>query len=236
MEFRSLPGLVPYSEAHALQLELVEKRALGEIPDTVLFLEHESVVTRGRGLQWTGVSRDRAMPMGPLPAGMAYAEIERGGDLTWHGPGQLVIYPILKLDGQGFGEKHDVAAYIRRLEKVLVDVLARYEVRAGTKEGATGVWVSDSGTDTAAADSRELSRKIASIGIAVRKWVTYHGIGLNIVNDLKPFHAISPCGFSPEVMTRLQDVAQPAGSVRVDDWRVRLEEEFTRSFRDRQRR
>ncbi len=214
-EFLSLPGLTPYAEAYALQLDLVEKRARDEIADTVLFVEHPSVVTRGRGLQWTGVARERSMPMGPLPVGMDYVEIERGGDLTWHGPGQLVVYPIMKLDGKGVAPARDVAAYIRWMEALLIDVLAKYDVRAGAKPGATGVWVGE-----------ELDRKIASIGIAVRKWVTFHGIGLNVVNDLQPFHAISPCGFSPEVMTRLSDLASVSGH-----WRADLEARFQFSIR-----
>ncbi len=217
IEFRSLSNLTPYNEAYALQLDLVEKRARDEIPDTVLFVEHPSVVTRGRGLQWAGVARDRSMPMGPLPEGMDYVEIERGGDLTWHGPGQLVVYPIMKLDGKGVAPARDVAAYIRWMEAMLIDVLSKYEVRAGAKPGATGVWVGE-----------DLDRKIASIGIAVRKWVTFHGIGLNVVNDLQPFHAISPCGFSPEVMTRLSDIV-PDGCG--GDWRVVLEARFQAAIR-----
>lgn len=213
LHFRSLPGLTSYEDARALQLELVELRAKDEIPDTILFLEHEPVITQGRGLQFTGTPRPRHMPLpGTLPSNIAFAESERGGDLTYHGPGQLVIYPICKLDGLGFGPRHDVTAFLRKIESVLIQLLASYGLQAEARETATGVWVHD--------------KKIASIGIAVRKWVTYHGIAINVVNDLKPFHLISPCGFSPEVMTRLAD------QVELDDssWRIQLESRYQREF------
>ena len=190
MEFRSLPGFVPYEEARKLQQELVEQRARDEIPDTVLFLEHEPVITQGRGLQWTGQPRERHMPVPALiPAGVSFCESERGGDLTYHGPGQLVIYPIVKLDGQGFGPDHDINAYLRKLEQVFVEDLKDLGLHSVPHESATGVWVAN--------------QKIASIGIAIRKWVTYHGVAINVVNDLKPFHLISPCGFSPDVMVNI---------------------------------
>lgn len=206
MRFRSLPGLIDYEEARKLQLELVELRALDRIEDTVLFLEHFPIITRGRGLQFTGKPRPRHMPLpARLPEGIRFAESERGGDLTFHGPGQLVIYPIFKLDGSHpLAPRRDVAGFLRGWESLLADELASRDLRAGAREGATGVWVGD--------------RKIASIGIAVRKWVTYHGIAINCVNDLAPFRLISPCGFPPEVMTRLSDlVGLP------EDWRGELE-------------
>lgn len=210
MQFWSLTGSVPYSEARELQLKLIELRLEGQIPDTVLFLEHEPVITRGRGLQFTGTPRPRHMPMAAhtLPPGIAFEESERGGDLTFHGPGQLVIYPICKLDGVGFGPNHDIAGFLRKMELVLVDVFARfYGVQARAEEDATGVWVGD--------------KKIASMGIAIRKWITYHGMAVNCVNDLRPFHLISPCGFNPEVMTRLEDWAKLDLS-----WRTTLEHEL----------
>ncbi len=218
MIFRSLPGLTSYEEARTLQHELVEKRANGEISDTVLFLEHHSVITQGRGLQFTGTPRSRHMPLpAQMPAGISFAESERGGDLTYHGPGQLVIYPIVKLDGQGFGPRHDIAGFLRKIEKVFVDELndlghqLNPELTAAVREGATGVWIGE--------------KKIASIGVAIRKWVTYHGVAINCVNDLSPFHLISPCGFNPEVMTRLNDWV-PQG----DSWRENLEASLTRRF------
>jgi lipoate-protein ligase B len=206
LEFRSLPGLQPYEKIRQLQQELIQSRYEDLIPDTVLFLEHTPVVTRGRGLQFTGVQRARHMPLElPLAEGTDFAESERGGDLTYHGPGQLVIYPICKLDGKGFGPDHDVVGFLRKLENVLIRILADRGVQAGPREEGTGVWIGD--------------RKVASMGIAVRKWVTYHGIAINCVNDLSPFQQISPCGFSPEVMTRLSEWI-PLGP----DWRAELEQ------------
>jgi lipoyl(octanoyl) transferase len=211
VRFLSLPGNVPYEQASDLQRELVDARYRGEIPDTVLFLEHAPVITRGRGLQWTGAPRaERQMPAPSLlPPGMSFCESERGGDLTYHGPGQLVAYPILKLEGEApWAPARDISLFLRGMEGWLLRSLERgYGLRGESRPGATGVWVGD--------------RKIASIGVAVRRWVTWHGIALNAVNDLAPFHLISPCGFAPEVMTRLQDQAPTA--VRGANWREDLE-------------
>jgi lipoyl(octanoyl) transferase len=207
-QFRSLPGLTSYEEARELQLDLVEKRAQDLIPDTVLFLEHEPVITRGRGLQLTGEARARHMPSPVLPAGIAFSESERGGDLTYHGPGQLVMYPIVKLNGQGFGPERDVTGYLRKLEQVVIGECQSHGLSAEARESATGVWVGE--------------RKIASIGIAVRRWVTYHGLALNVLNDLAPFHLISPCGYSPDVMTRLSDLV-PGILSNTSDWRGWIE-------------
>jgi lipoate-protein ligase B len=216
MEFRSLPGLIPYEAARSLQYELVEKRAKDEIEDTVLFLEHEAVITQGRGLQWTGQPRERHMPLPALPSEIAFSESERGGDLTYHGPGQLVIYPIVKLDGKGFGPDHDIGAYIRKLERLMIDDLAELKLTAEQEESATGVWVD--------------KRKVASIGIAVRKWVTYHGVAINVVNDLKPFHLISPCGFQPDVMTNLKALLPKQKELQSDQWRTWLERRYENRF------
>jgi lipoate-protein ligase B len=205
LRFWSLQGLVSYEQARLLQTEMVELRYQDLIPDTVLFLEHHPVVTRGRGLQFTGVPRPKHMPLPQvLPEGVSFSESERGGDLTYHGPGQLVIYPICKLDGQGFAPHHDINGFIRKFEKVLIDELVAQRLDAQTKAHATGVWIGD--------------KKIASLGIAIRKWVTYHGMAINGINDLKPFFLISPCGFQPEVMTRLSDWIPQR-----PDWREKLE-------------
>jgi lipoate-protein ligase B len=210
MQFWSLKGLISYEAAQELQLKLVELRHRELIPDTILFLEHEPVITRGRGLQFTGTPRPRHMPAPQiLPPGVAFSESERGGDLTYHGPGQWVVYPICKLDGKGFAPHHDIAGFLRKLERSLIDLLSARGLSASTQENATGVWISE--------------RKIASIGIAVRKWVTFHGIALNCVVDLKPFYLISPCGFNPEVMTRLADWIELDSN-----WRTEIESEFAK--------
>lgn len=206
----SLSGPVDYDRVRELQLALLERRARGEIPDTVLFLEHLPVVTQGRGLQFTGDSaRPRHMP---VPTGVSVVASERGGDLTYHGPGQLVVYPIVKLDGTGLGPERDIAQWIRKLEGWLIGVCEQFELQARREEGATGVWVGD--------------QKIASIGIAVRKWVSYHGVAINGVNDLTAFRAFNPCGFDPEVMTRLADRTklEPAR------WRSDVERAFIRAM------
>lgn len=187
IEIISLPGLIPYDDAQNFQLELVEKRILEEIPDTVLFLEHHPVITRGRGLQWPGQKSPKHMDFDhhSLPEGTEYRESQRGGDLTYHGPGQLVIYPIIKLTDRNIG------AYLRNLERIMIGFLEDLGITAGQKNQATGVWIEN--------------KKIASIGVAVRRWVTYHGIALNCINPLDPFFIFSPCGFQPHVMTRLAD-------------------------------
>lgn len=213
MQFWSLQGFVDYEAVRKLQLDLVELRCQGFIPDTVLFLEHMPVVTQGRGLQFTGTPRPRHMPRPVMmPAGIAFCESERGGDLTYHGPGQLVIYPICKLEGSGFAPYHDVAGFLRRIEHILVGELQSRGLQAEVREHATGVWIKD--------------RKVASLGIAIRKWVTYHGIAINGVNDLQPFFLMSPCGFSPEVMTRLCD------QMPLDEklWRKDFEQLYARSM------
>ncbi len=214
MQFQSLPGVIDYESARKLQLEMVERRADDEIEDTVLFLEHEPVITRGRGLQFTGAPRPKHMPLpAKLPDGITFAESERGGDLTYHGPGQLVIYPICKLDGRGFAPRRDIGGFLRRFERVVGDEICEMSggrLQYAYREGATGVWVG--------------GRKVASMGIAVKRWVTYHGLALNCVNDLGPFGLISPCGFSSEVMTRLVDLLPAVG---LEDWpaaRAKLEQ------------
>ncbi len=187
IRFLTLDGLTPYIAARDLQLELVEKRIRDEIPDTVLFLEHAPTITRGRGLQFTGEPRaEKQIPLTqPLPENTEYHDSERGGDLTWHGPGQLVIYPIIKLTS------HDLNTYIRFLEQIIIDELLTLKIPATRKPNASGVWVGE--------------KKLASLGIAVRRWVTYHGIALNLTNSLEGFHLITPCGYSPEVMARVVD-------------------------------
>jgi lipoyl(octanoyl) transferase len=229
LEFKSLRAggspLVPYARAWDLQKALVEKRVADAIPDTFLFVEHPPTITRGRGLQRKPGSDDepRAMPLGPLPPHTEYFEIERGGDLTWHGPGQLTVYPIVKLDGIGFGPLHDVAAYLRKLETVFGGWLASHGLLTESREHATGIWVTPTGRP---------ARKIASIGIAVRKWVAYHGVGLNLANSLDGFRSISPCGFDPTVMTTLAGESEAFAKAGWSEGaRARVEREIADSIR-----
>ena len=218
MQYWSISGISPYGRVADLQKQLVELRAAEAIPDTVLFLEHEPVVTRGRGLQWTGVARERHVEVPTLPASIAFAESERGGDLTYHGPGQLVFYPIVKLDGSGFGPLRDVATLLRKVEQIVLDELGTLGVFAESRQDATGVWVG--------------AHKIASLGIAVRKWVSFHGVALNVVNDLSPFLLFQPCGYRGEVMTRLKDLLpeRPEGLQDWSDWRSWLEARLVPRF------
>lgn len=184
-------GRRPYDEVHALQEELVERRIAGSIRDTLILVEHDPVVTWGRA------SRE-APPAATSDAGsdIPVVAVERGGEATYHGPGQLVAYPIYALP-EG---RRDLHRYMRDLEEVVLRVLAEVQVEGRRKEGATGVWVGDA--------------KIASIGVSVRRWVAWHGLALNVHTDLTAFAGFRPCGLDPKVMTRLADLADvPPGSL-----------------------
>ncbi len=207
MQFQFLPGLTPYSDALELQRELVVRREQNLVEDTVLFLEHEPVITQGRGLQFP--SQVRHMPVDP---GVKIIQTQRGGDLTWHGPGQLVVYPIFKLDGKGFAPWHDVGGFLRKLERVCSELFLSLGLAAETRPNATGVWVD--------------GKKAVSIGIAVKKWVTYHGIAINVCNDLSGFRSISPCGFDPEVMSTLERLWPSLPK----NWRPWLEKKCVEKF------
>jgi lipoyl(octanoyl) transferase len=181
-------GRREFAEVWEIQKDLVEKRKRDEIPDTLILVEHENVVTVGRRLHAEQHIHAREMPI---------FEIERGGDVTWHGPGQLVGYPIVKLDEN----ERDLHAYLRNLEAGLIAVCEKLGVPAGRKPDWTGVWVGDA------------ARKVASIGIAVRRWVTMHGFALNVAVDLRAFAAIDPCGLPASVMTSLDAEAKRAVTV-----------------------
>jgi len=170
-------GTTTYPDGLTLQNDLVEKRHSGEIDDTVLLLEHEHVYTIGR-------TRDRSsLREGELPHPVY--ETNRGGQATFHGPGQLVGYLLLDLNLHG----RDLHNYLRRIESLLIDFAAEFGINAARREGLTGVWVED--------------RKLASIGVGVRKWVSMHGFGLNVSSDLSGYEAITPCGISGVTMTSL---------------------------------
>lgn len=169
------------------QLELVAARQRGEAPDTLILVEHPHVYTLGRSQR----ARQNVLAPGDVPV----VEIERGGDVTYHGPGQLVAYPIVQL---GEGER-DLHRFLRALEEAIVRTVEDLGVAgAGRREGATGVWIRG-------------ERKVASIGIACRRWVTFHGLALNVTTDLAYFRRINPCGFDAEVMTSLRELGAPAG-------------------------
>lgn len=188
MQVLSLPGLSPFREVHALQLELLKKRIHEEIHDTLIFCEHTPTVTRGRGLQRKGGESRAPMAYRPDPEFADYIEIERGGDLTYHGPGQLVCYPIFKI------EPKDIEKWIRRLEQSVIDLLTQLGIADAQRiQDASGVWVGQ--------------KKVASVGIAVRKWVSYHGIALNIMPSQEAWGRVgAPCGFSADQMISLEEL------------------------------
>jgi len=176
-------GLVPYEEARVAQRWLCEARQEGELPDVLLLLEHPPVYTRGRR------STPEELPMRAEwyeMQGIEVHDTDRGGRVTYHGPGQLVAYPIVSLRPYG----DDVHEYVRRLERVAIESLAAHGVEAGTIEGLTGVW------------TRE-PRKIGSIGVHVSRGVTTHGMAVNVNNDLQPFEWVVPCGIEDCRVTSL---------------------------------
>jgi lipoyl(octanoyl) transferase len=183
LEVRRL-GLVPYAEALALQRELVEERRAGRIGDTLLLVEHPHVLTlgvRGDG----GRSHILATDDSLVARGVTVYETGRGGDITYHGPGQLVGYPIIDLKP----DRCDVHRYVRDLEDVLMRTAATYGIDAGRVEGLTGVWV---GRD-----------KLAAIGVRIARWITSHGFAFNVSTDLDYFSLIVPCGIADRGVTSL---------------------------------
>lgn len=179
-------GLVPYEEAAVAQRRLRAARLAGEVPDLLLLLEHPPVYTRGRR------STAEELPMGAEwyeAQGIAVRDTDRGGRVTYHGPGQLVAYPIVSLKAYG----DDVHGYVRALERVAISALAEHGVTAGTIEGLTGVWTEGERPGPTVEPGAE-ARKIGSIGLHVSRGVTTHGIAVNVDNDLQPFEWVVPCG------------------------------------------
>lgn len=175
------PHLIPYQEGWDLQRRLHGEIVAGERADTLLLLEHEPVYTAGARTARAERPSD----------GTPVVDVDRGGKITWHGPGQLVGYPIVRLP-----EPIDVVAHVRRLEGILIDVLRTYDVDAYRVEGRSGVWV-----------ARPLGEdKIAAIGVRVQRGVTMHGFALNCDNSLQPFGRIVPCGIADAGVTTLSEV------------------------------
>lgn len=195
VEVRQL-GVVDYQQAWDMQRELAEARTAGG-PDTLLLLEHPSVYTAGRRTE----AHERPMDGTPV------VDTDRGGKITWHGPGQLVGYPII-----GLAEPLDVVNFVRRLEEALIRVCADLGVHTGRVDGRSGVWLP--------ADGLRPERKIAAIGIRVAKSVTQHGLSLNCDCSLDAFGSIVPCGITDAGVTSLS--AELGTRVRVDDVRDRV--------------
>ncbi|MEX1259083.1 MAG: lipoyl(octanoyl) transferase LipB [Gemmatimonadota bacterium] len=185
LEVRKL-GVVPYDRALALQDEFVRRRRADEIPDQLLLLEHPHVITLGSGALAEHVLADSVRRE---ELGITLAHTGRGGDVTYHGPGQLVGYPILDLNP----DRRDVHRYLRDLEEVLIRLLAGYGIESGRVRGKTGVWTSGG--------------KIAAIGVRVSSgWITSHGFALNVSTDLAYFGTIVPCGIPGEPVTSLEAI------------------------------
>ncbi|MDH5675729.1 MAG: lipoyl(octanoyl) transferase LipB [Myxococcales bacterium] len=180
-------GRVPYARALSLQQALLEERAGDAIDDTLLLLEHDPVITLGRGARPEHVLLSRA---GLEAQNIELFETGRGGDVTYHGPGQLVAYPILNLNP----DRRDVRKYVNKLEQVMIDIVARYGIEAGRIEGLNGTWVMD--------------RKIGAVGVRISRWITMHGFALNVTTALDAFNLIVPCGISDK---RVTSIAQETG-------------------------
>jgi lipoate-protein ligase B len=186
LEIKDLtPSLTPYATALEMQREIARRRISGELDhDVLLLVEHPPVVTLGRKAQRGGDNSATAAFL--ATRGVELFEVERGGDATFHGPGQLVGYPILNLEQH----RKDLHWYLRALEEVLIRALGLWGIDAERQEGLTGVWTH--------------GRKIASIGVHARGWVTWHGFALNVANDLAYFDLIVPCGIQGVVMTSVE--------------------------------
>jgi len=195
-------GVVGYDAALELQAAMLEARQNGRIGDTLLMMEHPHVFTLGRGA-------DERFIVGN-PAGVPVRRVSRGGQVTYHGPGQLIGYPILKLERRD----RDVGRYLRGLEAAIIDALANFGIHAARRDAMTGVWVG--------------SRKIASIGVGIRRWTTWHGFALNVSTDLSFFDSIVPCGIQGCRMTSICElVIRP---VSVSEFAAVMCESFRRVF------
>jgi lipoyl(octanoyl) transferase len=181
-ELREL-GRIGYSQAFEYQRQLVEQRKQGLIPDQLLILEHPHTITLGRnGHSENLLASEPAL----LAAGIAFYPSDRGGDITYHGPGQVVGYPILDLNEW----KRDVHLYVRAIEQVMIDALADFGIAAGRVAGCAGVWVD--------------GKKIGAIGVHMSRWITSHGFALNVNTDLSYFGYIVPCGIAKPVTSMAQ--------------------------------
>ncbi len=198
-------GVAAYRDAWARQLARVEARKAGAGDDTLMLVEHPHVITVGR--------TQKALANVLAAGDVEVIEIERGGDVTYHGPGQLVAYPIVLLaDGE-----RDLHRFLRNLEEAVIRTLATVGLEAGRAPGATGVWL----------DGRDgRRRKICSMGIACRRWVTFHGLALNVTTDLGYFHRINPCGFDATVMTSIAEELGPGAAVVMADVKATLAREL----------
>jgi lipoyl(octanoyl) transferase len=196
-------GLSDYKEAYRVQCEVRDKVASKAFENTLIATEHRSVITIGRK-----GSREHLFRTGEFLAdlGIEVLDVDRGGDITYHGPGQLVTYPIFRLEN----EARDIHGFLRFLEEVGINFLTKYGIEAGRSPGARGIWVKGA--------------KIGSIGIGVKKWVTYHGMAININPDLVPFSFIKPCGIQGVEITSLECLMKER--LDIEDAKRKLRESF----------
>ena len=195
-------GVVDYDDALAMQTGMLAARIEGRVGDTLMMMEHPHVFTLGRGADERFIVANAE--------GVPIRRVSRGGEVTYHGPGQLIGYPILKLEGRD----RDVTKYLRNLEGAMIDALARFGVDAWRRDAMTGVWVG--------------AHKIASIGVGIRRWTTWHGFALNVSTDLSYFDSIVPCGIEGCRMTSVSEVTNRAVSVR--EFAAVMRESFARIF------
>ena len=205
--FYSNPGTVSYQEAWDLQRTIHLMRTSGAIEDTLLLLEHPHTYTLGKTADRTNlIGSEEYLEKN----GISVFEIDRGGDITYHGPGQIVGYPIIDLNKW----KPDTHLYLRNLEEVIIKVLAEYGIKSGRKPEYTGVWVGES--------------KIAAIGIRVSRWVTMHGFAFNINTDLELFNGIIPCGIKDKEVTSLSRLLKR--EINIDEVKQKLRDQFVLHF------
>ncbi|HEY0476847.1 MAG TPA: lipoyl(octanoyl) transferase LipB [Kofleriaceae bacterium] len=200
-------GVEEFRQTWARQLALVEARQHAEAPDTLLLVEHPHVFTLGR--------RREAEANVLVPGDVEVIGIERGGDVTYHGPGQIVAYPIVLLGD----DERDLHRYLRSLEDAVIATCARFGLTTDREPGKTGVWLTT---------PSGMRRKLCSMGIACRKWVTFHGLALNVTADLAYFRRINPCGFEASVMTSMAE--QLDGRVELAEVRRALADELGRAL------
>ncbi len=206
LNFRDL-GLSPYQQTWDLQKKLQSRRIKNEIEDTVLLVEHEPVYTFGKNADDNHLLQN-------YPDDVQVFHIERGGDVTFHGPGQLVGYPIIDLHNY----KKSISWYMRSLEDVIIDTLDHYGIAASRKEGLTGVWVND--------------EKIAALGVRISRWVTMHGFALNVNTDLHYYTGIIPCGIFEYGVTSMQKIL--GKEMEMDEVKYILIEQFQNVFNQQQ--
>jgi lipoyl(octanoyl) transferase len=204
-------GVLPYAPACALQHQLVEARKAGAIPDVLLFCEHPHVITLGRNGDRKNL---RANDYLLAQMNVAFHETNRGGDITYHGPGQIVGYPILDLTEH----RRDVRWYVQQLEETMIRATADFKVTAARVEGRHGIWVRQPPAE----------EKLAALGVHLSRWVTSHGFAYNVATDLRYFDLIVPCGIAGKRATSLERVLDRA--IRTDEVRPRLAAHFGELF------